>query len=212
MRTDPERTMNRGQFPQTTSTNWWRFCRPLTSATSWKYRTSLSAMTRPSLATTPPDSGPQPDGATTWIFRNTENPLGRKLGFWLQLMTTVFGSSSLAWDRPGNKDSKQTRLKRLLVPGLSKPRTTSVSGKPLASPRLISTNMHNDVSAPHVRYTLMVMQWGQFTDHDVIFTPVNKGTNFSFYFLHCQCLIFKVHWTYYCHRVIKLKLINLNLT
>ncbi|XP_063857201.1 uncharacterized protein LOC135098739 [Scylla paramamosain] len=68
---------------------------------------------------------------------------------------------------------------RLLRPsyedGLSKPRVTSVTGKPLPSPRLISTNMHNEVSAPHVRYTLMVMQWGQFIDHDIIFTPINKG-------------------------------------
>ncbi|XP_042860058.1 uncharacterized protein LOC122245949 isoform X3 [Penaeus japonicus] len=68
---------------------------------------------------------------------------------------------------------------RLLRPayedGLSKPRVTSKVGRALPSPRLISTNMHNDVSAPHVRYTLMVMQWGQFIDHDVIFTPVNKG-------------------------------------
>ncbi|XP_050705444.1 thyroid peroxidase-like [Eriocheir sinensis] len=47
--------------------------------------------------------------------------------------------------------------------------------QPLPSPRLISTNMHNDVSAPHVRYTLMVMQWGQLIDHDIIFTPINKG-------------------------------------
>ncbi|XP_063866938.1 heme peroxidase 2-like [Scylla paramamosain] len=67
---------------------------------------------------------------------------------------------------------------RLLRPsyenGLSKFRVTSVTGKPLPSPRLISANMH-DVSAPHVRYTLMVMQWGQFIDHDIIFTPINKG-------------------------------------
>ncbi|XP_071514131.1 uncharacterized protein [Panulirus ornatus] len=68
---------------------------------------------------------------------------------------------------------------RLLRPayedGLTKPRSMSVTGSILPSPRLISTNMHNDVSAPHVRYTLMVMQWGQFIDHDIIFTPVNKG-------------------------------------
>ncbi|XP_042238092.1 uncharacterized protein LOC121876775 isoform X2 [Homarus americanus] len=68
---------------------------------------------------------------------------------------------------------------RLLRPayddGLSKPRSMSVNKQTLPSPRLISTNMHNDVSAPHVRYTLMVMQWGQFIDHDIIFTPVNKG-------------------------------------
>jgi len=77
---------------------------------------------------------------------------------------------------------------RLLRPayedGLSKPRVTSVKGRPLPSPRLISTNMHNDVSAPHVRYTLMVMQWGQFIDHDLIFTPVNKG--FSDSILDCR--------------------------
>ena len=50
--------------------------------------------------------------------------------------------------------------------------------KPLPSARLVSTNIHNDVSASHVRYTMMIMQWGQITDHDVIFTPVNKGTSF----------------------------------
>ena len=55
------------------------------------------------------------------------------------------------------------------------PRDRSVSGSPLPSPRLISVNIHNDVSAPHVRYNLMVMQWGQFIDHDITFTPVNKG-------------------------------------
>uniref|UniRef100_A0A6A7FZ72 Peroxidasin-like protein n=1 Tax=Hirondellea gigas TaxID=1518452 RepID=A0A6A7FZ72_9CRUS len=68
---------------------------------------------------------------------------------------------------------------RLLRPsyedGLSKPRTKALNGKLLPSARLISTNIHNDVSASHVRYTMMMMQWGQLIDHDVIFTPVNKG-------------------------------------
>lgn len=68
---------------------------------------------------------------------------------------------------------------RLLRPsyedGLSKPRTLSVTGNALPSARLVSTNIHNDVSASHVRYTMMIMQWGQLIDHDVIFTPVNKG-------------------------------------
>ena len=59
--------------------------------------------------------------------------------------------------------------------GLMSPRDRSVAGNPLPSPRLISVNIHNDVSAPHVRYNLMVMQWGQFIDHDITFTPVNKG-------------------------------------
>ncbi|KAA0192579.1 Heme binding peroxidase-1 [Hyalella azteca] len=68
---------------------------------------------------------------------------------------------------------------RLLRPsyedGLSTPRAFSVTKKPLPTARLISTNIHSDVSAPHVRYTLMIMQWGQLIDHDLIFTPVNKG-------------------------------------
>ena len=59
--------------------------------------------------------------------------------------------------------------------GISAPRTRSVSGDSLPSPRTISTTIHNDISHPHARYTLMVMQFGQFLDHDITFTPVNKG-------------------------------------
>ena len=68
---------------------------------------------------------------------------------------------------------------RLLAPayddGLMSPRSRSVTGSPLPSPRLVSVNIHNDVSAPHVRYSLMMMQWGQFIDHDITHTPVNRG-------------------------------------
>ncbi|TRY61661.1 hypothetical protein TCAL_04392 [Tigriopus californicus] len=68
---------------------------------------------------------------------------------------------------------------RLLAPayddGLMSPRSRSVKGRPLPSPRLVSVNIHNDVSAPHVRYSLMMMQWGQFVDHDITHTPVNRG-------------------------------------
>lgn len=59
--------------------------------------------------------------------------------------------------------------------GISAPRTRSVAGDSLPSPRTISTTIHNDISHPHARYTLMVMQFGQFLDHDITFTPVNKG-------------------------------------
>ncbi|KAG7157757.1 Peroxidasin-like 3 [Homarus americanus] len=59
--------------------------------------------------------------------------------------------------------------------GISEPRTRSVSGNALPSPRTISTTIHNDISHLHARYTLMVMQFGQFLDHDITFTPVNKG-------------------------------------
>lgn len=54
-------------------------------------------------------------------------------------------------------------------------RNIAVSGRPLPSPRMISANIHNDVSAPHTRYSLMVMQYAQLLDHDLTFTPVNRG-------------------------------------
>jgi len=68
---------------------------------------------------------------------------------------------------------------RLLPPvyedGLGKPRGTSVNGSPLPSPRMVSRNVHNDLNQPHTRYSLLVMQFAQITDHDLTFTPVNKG-------------------------------------
>lgn len=59
--------------------------------------------------------------------------------------------------------------------GISSPRSKSITGVALPPPRLISTTMHDDVSAPHVRYALITMQWGQFTDHDLTFTPMYTG-------------------------------------
>jgi hypothetical protein len=77
---------------------------------------------------------------------------------------------------------------RLLAPayddGLMTPRSRSVTGAPLPSPRLVSVNIHNDVSAPHVRYSLMLMQYAQFVDHDLTHTPVNRG--FSNSILMCR--------------------------
>ena len=77
---------------------------------------------------------------------------------------------------------------RLLAPayddGLMSPRSRSVQGSLLPSSRLISVNIHNDVSAPHVRYSLMLMQWAQFVDHDLTHTPVNRG--FADSILNCR--------------------------
>ncbi|XP_046386027.1 uncharacterized protein LOC124155895 isoform X2 [Ischnura elegans] len=59
--------------------------------------------------------------------------------------------------------------------GLSTPRALSVTGRQLPSARLVSVGIHADVSQPHVRYSLMFMQFGQLLDHDLTHTPVHKG-------------------------------------
>ncbi|RWS06651.1 Peroxidasin-like protein, partial [Dinothrombium tinctorium] len=62
---------------------------------------------------------------------------------------------------------------------ISIPRQRSKSGNLLPSPRLISTNIHYDISNPHIRYALITMQWGQFLDHDLTFTPMYMGVDNS---------------------------------
>ncbi|VVC36103.1 Hypothetical protein CINCED_3A021410 [Cinara cedri] len=59
--------------------------------------------------------------------------------------------------------------------GINQPRMTSVTGTPLPSARLVSAMSHPDISHLHGRYTLMFMQFAQFLDHDITFTPVHKG-------------------------------------
>lgn len=63
--------------------------------------------------------------------------------------------------------------------GIGAPRKRSKGGKILPPPRLVSANIHYDVSSPHVRYALITMQWGQFLDHDLTFTPMNTGPDGS---------------------------------
>ncbi|XP_021931926.1 peroxidasin homolog [Zootermopsis nevadensis] len=68
---------------------------------------------------------------------------------------------------------------RLLSPAyeddVNRPRLNSVTGRPLPSPRLVSTMIHADISNLHNRYSLMLMQFAQFLDHDITFTPVQIG-------------------------------------
>jgi hypothetical protein len=59
--------------------------------------------------------------------------------------------------------------------GVSRPRASAVNGQPLPNPRVISTLIHPDISNLHTRYSLMLMQFAQFLDHDLTMTPIHKG-------------------------------------
>ncbi|XP_067656798.1 peroxidase-like [Haliotis asinina] len=67
-------------------------------------------------------------------------------------------------------------LRRTLTPvyadGVGTPRTLAVSGAPLPHPRVISNHVHFEKSFLSNKNTIMVMQWGQFIDHDITGTPV----------------------------------------
>ncbi|XP_052740356.1 heme peroxidase 2 isoform X1 [Bicyclus anynana] len=81
--------------------------------------------------------------------------------------------------RNPNLGKSLTTFARLLPPvyedGVSRPRINSVTGTPLPSPRIVSTVIHPDISNLHTRYTLMVMQFAQFLDHELTMTPIHKG-------------------------------------
>ncbi|XP_014680314.1 PREDICTED: chorion peroxidase-like, partial [Priapulus caudatus] len=59
--------------------------------------------------------------------------------------------------------------------GLDIMRFTSIDDSLLPSPRLISTSLHPSTSDLHSKISLMVMQWGQFIDHDIGLTPFTTG-------------------------------------
>jgi len=54
------------------------------------------------------------------------------------------------------------------------------SGGQLPSPRLISSSIHRQSQADTQQFTMLVMQWGQFIDHDITSTPQSRGFNNSF--------------------------------
>nr|XP_045591926.1 peroxidase-like [Procambarus clarkii] len=93
---------------------------------------------------------------------------------------TVDGSCNNL-DNPMSGQARTT-FQRLRPPhysdGLFRPRQ-SVLGGPLPSARLVSTSIAGDVDNPSPDYTLSLMQWGQFIDHDLVQTPINRLGNMS---------------------------------
>ncbi|XP_063858691.1 LOW QUALITY PROTEIN: peroxidase-like [Scylla paramamosain] len=55
----------------------------------------------------------------------------------------------------------------------------SVHGGTLPNARLISDTVHRPLNRPSYHITMMVMQWGQFLDHDLTATAQSRGFNHS---------------------------------
>ncbi|XP_066966449.1 peroxidase-like [Macrobrachium rosenbergii] len=55
----------------------------------------------------------------------------------------------------------------------------SVRGGDLPNPRKTSATIHRALNRPAYRITMMVMQWGQFLDHDLTATAQTRGFNHS---------------------------------
>ncbi|XP_057323935.1 chorion peroxidase-like [Microplitis mediator] len=80
--------------------------------------------------------------------------------------------------------SAMSTMQRFLDPvyddGIETIRKSRKSGKVLPSPREISTTIHEDKNVPLSSVTHMLMQWGQFIDHDMIATAQSRGFNGTF--------------------------------
>uniref|UniRef100_A0A2C9KH87 Uncharacterized protein n=1 Tax=Biomphalaria glabrata TaxID=6526 RepID=A0A2C9KH87_BIOGL len=89
---------------------------------------------------------------------------------------TVDGSCN----HPKNWGTSFTPVARILPPAyddnVGSPRTRGKDGYPLPNPRTISSYVHPSTSDPAAR-TIMVMQWGQWLDHDITEFPVVTNAN-----------------------------------
>ncbi len=63
--------------------------------------------------------------------------------------------------------------------GISVPRGISLrtGNSYLPSPRQLSSALISNEDHPDNDFTLLLMQWGQFLDHDITHSPLNKGSS-----------------------------------
>eukprot|EP00095_Tigriopus_kingsejongensis_P007792 maker-scaffold370_size193435-snap-gene-0.40 protein:Tk07792 transcript:maker-scaffold370_size193435-snap-gene-0.40-mRNA-1 annotation:"hypothetical protein DAPPUDRAFT_320790" len=55
------------------------------------------------------------------------------------------------------------------------PKRVRRNNRILPSARAVSTAIHKKLDTDTLTFTMMVMQWGQFLDHDLTFTPMRRG-------------------------------------
>ncbi|XP_069177766.1 salivary peroxidase/catechol oxidase-like isoform X1 [Procambarus clarkii] len=81
--------------------------------------------------------------------------------------------------RNKNWGSAGVAFQRILPPdyhdGVNSARQQAKSGAPLPSPRSISSRVIIDRDNLYDNFTILIMQWGQFLDHDITHTPITKG-------------------------------------
>ncbi|KAH9492561.1 hypothetical protein Btru_025912 [Bulinus truncatus] len=92
----------------------------------------------------------------------------------------VYRTADGSCNHPKNWGTSFTPVARILPPAyeddVGAPRARGVDGSPLPSPRSISSFVHPSTSDPQAR-TIMLMQWGQWLDHDVTGFPVATEAN-----------------------------------
>ncbi|CAI5441932.1 unnamed protein product [Caenorhabditis angaria] len=80
-----------------------------------------------------------------------------------------------------SKANTFTELKRVFSPqytdSIDFPRSRSSNGNPLPSPRTISNVVHHARKIEHKQYSHLLMEFGQFIDHDITHSPVDQNTD-----------------------------------
>ena len=81
------------------------------------------------------------------------------------------------------------------ISGISRPRGQST----LPSARAVSEALIPDRNIPSQEFTLLLMQWGQFLDHDLTHTPLVKGENIGFcHMSHVYGQKYQIRKVQYC--------------